>query len=244
MQEKPNHLDGYPTPHKSKLALSWNKLSVRGVGSTQEVLFHPDMGSYFAPWTLINAKKKAARLAADQAEAEGGAIRNGMVWEKGMGTPKKGQPGLRPGQRYLIKDFSGVLHPGEMMLVVGRPGSGCSTFLKSLAGLTRSYAGVDGEIRYGDVRYNSKEFRPYASLVCYSAEEDNHDPSLTVGRTMDFVTRNELVSERTRQHLGQSLADEEYRIQTKNELLDTFGISHTHDTKVGNQYIRGVSGEC
>lgn len=29
--------------------------------------------------------------------------------------------------------------PGEMLLVLGRPGSGCSTFLKALSGDTRGF---------------------------------------------------------------------------------------------------------
>lgn len=54
--------------------------------------------------------------------------------------------------RYLLRDFNGVVKSGEMMLVVGRPGSGTTTFLKTLASLTKGYAGVDGEILYGSMR--------------------------------------------------------------------------------------------
>jgi ATP-binding cassette subfamily G (WHITE) protein 2 (SNQ2) len=36
----------------------------------------------------------------------------------------------KPPVRTLINNFSGCLKPGEMMLVLGRPGAGCSTFLK------------------------------------------------------------------------------------------------------------------
>lgn len=37
-------------------------------------------------------------------------------------------------QRTILSDFDGYMKPGEMMLVLGRPGSGCSTLLKTLAG--------------------------------------------------------------------------------------------------------------
>jgi ABC-type multidrug transport system ATPase subunit len=40
---------------------------------------------------------------------------------------------------------------GEMLLVLGRPGSGCSTLLKSLCGLTDEYLGWQGEVRYNGV---------------------------------------------------------------------------------------------
>ena len=131
------------------------------------------------------------------------------------------------------------------MLVVGRPGSGCSTFLKTLAGLTGAYAGVDGEVLYGDTPANSKAFKPFSSLVCYSSEEDDHDPNLTVGRTLDFATRNLLVNRSVRPAGpdGLALSDEEYLAGKKTDLLQKFAIEHTHNTKVGNQYVRGVSGE-
>jgi ABC-type multidrug transport system ATPase subunit len=215
---------------------------VRGLGTADEYVFHTDMTSILAPWTTARAKKEAAKRASQRVEAEGGLPKEDMAWHKGMNMPSKAEPGLRPGQRYILKDFSGLLRPGEMMLVLGRPGSGCSTFLKTLSGLTGAYAGVEGEVKYGTLLSGSRDFKPYRSLVCYNSEEDDHDPNLTVGRTMDFATRNELVSKSARPVEAQALSDDEFRIETKNRLLDTFAIGHTHDTKVGNQYVRGVSG--
>jgi ATP-binding cassette, subfamily G (WHITE), member 2, PDR len=39
----------------------------------------------------------------------------------------------------ILRDFEGLVLPGEMLLVLGRPGSGCSTFLKALAGDTGGF---------------------------------------------------------------------------------------------------------
>ena len=36
----------------------------------------------------------------------------------------------------ILKDFNGLVKPGEMLLVLGRPGSGCSTLLKTMSGDT------------------------------------------------------------------------------------------------------------
>lgn len=36
--------------------------------------------------------------------------------------------------RQILKNFNGILESGELLVVLGRPGSGCSTFLKSLCG--------------------------------------------------------------------------------------------------------------
>lgn len=225
--------------HHAGLPLSWD-ISLRGVGGIDDIVFHPDLGSLLAPWTAIKAKKRAAQEAAKRAESEGGKANdpNVMAWVQGMAKPGKKEPGLHPGERYIVKDAFGTLQPGEMMLVVGRPGSGCSSLLKGLAGLTDAYAGTDGTVSYGSMAAGSKEFKPYRSLVCYSSEEDTHDPNLTVGRTMDFATRNELFSEQVRD--GDA---EDFRVATKTKLLNAFQIGHTAGTKVGDQYVRGVSGE-
>lgn len=46
---------------------------------------------------------------------------------------------LRTRQRRvdILHDLEGVVHSGEMLAVLGPPGSGCSTFLKTVAGDTR-----------------------------------------------------------------------------------------------------------
>lgn len=62
-------------------------------------------------------------------------------------------PALRLGRhkqtRVLLNDFSGVVKDGEMMLVLGRPGSGCSTFLKAISNNREGYADVEGDVSYG-----------------------------------------------------------------------------------------------
>ena len=36
--------------------------------------------------------------------------------------------------KQILRNFDGVLKSGEMLVVLGRPGSGCSTLLKSITG--------------------------------------------------------------------------------------------------------------
>lgn len=42
--------------------------------------------------------------------------------------------GFKSEPKTILAHFNGLVKSGEMLLVLGRPGSGCSTFLKSLAG--------------------------------------------------------------------------------------------------------------
>jgi ABC-type glutathione transport system ATPase component len=39
----------------------------------------------------------------------------------------------------ILRDLEGVIEQGELLLVLGPPGSGCSTFLKTLAGETAGF---------------------------------------------------------------------------------------------------------
>ncbi|OWZ67668.1 hypothetical protein AYX14_01471 [Cryptococcus neoformans] len=232
-------------PYKS-LPLAWEHLSVRGVGGLDNIEYGSSMVTILAPWLRRKYRKKAALLAAARSDLPGAEKGDGdvMVWRPGMPMPKKGEPGLRKGERYLLKDFSGVVKPGEMMLVVGRPGSGCSTFLKILAGHREGYAGVEGMVKYGALQ-PGKDFSPYKSEVIFNSEEDLHDPNLLVGHTMDFALQMCTPSRDSRlpeEPAGIGMSRKKYQDRTKWELLKTLGLTHTHDTKVGDQYVRGVSG--
>ncbi|KAI9697387.1 MAG: hypothetical protein M1836_004665 [Candelina mexicana] len=132
--------------------------------------------------------------------------------------------------RDLIHDFSGVIRNGEMMLVLGRPGAGCSTFLRTIANNRDSYAGVSGEVLYGGISAEEQAKR-YRGEVIYNPEVDQHMPQLNVWQTLQFALLNKT---RKNEH-------GEVPIVIK-ALLKMFGITHTKYTAVGNEYVPGVSG--
>ncbi|KAK0655003.1 ABC-2 type transporter-domain-containing protein [Cercophora newfieldiana] len=146
-------------------------------------------------------------------------------------------PGLRVGRkggeqklRTLINDFTGVVKHGEMMLVLGRPGSGCSTFLRVIANSREGYAAVEGEVSYSGISAEEVH-KHYRGQVVYNAEDDEHLPTLTVGQTLKFSLLN-----KTKKHFR---GDLELIVEG---LLKMFRIQHTFHTLVGNGYVRGVSG--
>lgn len=53
-----------------------------------------------------------------------------------------------PSPKTILYKNSGSLKPGEMCLVLGRPGSGCSTFLKSITNQRDSFLEVNGNVEY------------------------------------------------------------------------------------------------
>ncbi|KAL2131391.1 hypothetical protein VTI74DRAFT_5147 [Chaetomium olivicolor] len=143
-------------------------------------------------------------------------------------------PGLRIGHggelRTLLNDFTGVVRHGEMMLVLGRPGSGCSTFLKVIANNREGYASVEGDVSYSGISADEARKR-YRGEVVYNGEDDQHLPTLTVGQTLKFSLLN-----KTRKNLRDDVG------VIIDALLRMFAIKHTENTIVGNAYIRGVSG--
>lgn len=189
-------------------------------------------------------RKRTALLSAARSDLPGAEKGDDdvMTWRPGMRTSKKDEPGLRKGERYLLKNFSGVVKSGELMLVLGRPGSGCSTFLKVLAGHRDGYAGVEGDVNTARC-CPAKTFVHTKAKSFFISEEDLHDPNLLVGHTMDFALRMCAPSRDSRlseNPAGNGMGRKEYQDKTKWELLEMLGLTHIHDTKVGDQYIRGI----
>ncbi|KAH7271712.1 hypothetical protein B0J15DRAFT_509767 [Fusarium solani] len=142
----------------------------------------------------------------------------------------------KPPLKAILDNSHGCVKPGEMLLVLGRPGSGCTTLLNMIANHRRGYASVSGDVHYGSM--TAEEAKNYRGQIVMNTEEELFFPSLTVGQTMDFATRLKVPFQ-----LPDGVTSaEEMRVETRDFLLQSMGIEHTHDTKVGNAFIRGVSG--
>ncbi|KAJ5751819.1 hypothetical protein N7520_008736 [Penicillium odoratum] len=141
----------------------------------------------------------------------------------------------KPPQKNIIVNSHGCVKPGEMLLVLGRPGSGCTTLLKLLANRRGGYT-VNGDVHFGTMDH--KEAEPYRGQIVMNTEEEIFFPTLTVGDTMDFATKNKVSFNRP----SDLPTAKDYRLDMKDFLLESLGISHTANTKVGNEYVRGVSG--
>lgn len=73
--------------------------------------------------------------------------------------------------------------------------------------------------------------------VVYQAETDIHFPQLTVGQTLMFAALG-----RTPKNRLPGVSRQEYARHVRDAVMAVFGISHTINTRVGNDYVRGVSG--
>lgn len=90
-----------------------------------------------------------------------------------------------------------------MVLVVGRPGSGCAvwlpynlrvlttvrsctTFLKTITNRRGGYMSVEGDVSYGGISA-AEMLAKYAGEVVYNQEDDVHHATLTVAQTIMFA---------------------------------------------------------
>ncbi|KAL9053250.1 MAG: hypothetical protein Q9206_004009 [Seirophora lacunosa] len=136
----------------------------------------------------------------------------------------------------ILHNFRGVVKPGEMCLVLGKPGSGCTSFLKVIANQRYGYTHVGGEVLYGP--YEAEAFaKRFQGEAVYNLEDDVHHPTLTVGQTLGFALDVKTPGKRPRGWTKQDFKDEVLDL-----LLKMFNIEHTRNTIVGNQFVRGVSG--
>ncbi|KAJ7928748.1 hypothetical protein B0H13DRAFT_2181709 [Mycena leptocephala] len=215
-----------------------------------DVTLSPGDGPFDLEKTLKFIQKKIADAEIEEREL-------GVVFEDlqvvGLGASASYQPTLgstlnplsifekintlrHPPLRNILEGFSGVVRPGEMLLVLGRPGSGCSTLLKTLANQTDEYKSVSGAVHYDSL--TPDEIRAhYRGDVQYCPEDDVHFPTLTVEQTLRFATRL-----RAPQAKARFQGRDEYIDSMVEILLTIFGLRHVRGTQVGDNAIRGVSG--
>ncbi|KAG6897004.1 hypothetical protein C0992_004715 [Termitomyces sp. T32_za158] len=140
-----------------------------------------------------------------------------------------------PPVRSILSGFEGVVKPGEMLLVLGRPGSGCTTFLKTMANLREEYHAVNGEVHYDSLSPADIK-NHYRGDVQYCPEDDVHFPSLSVEQTLKFAAKTRAPHVR----IGGSRSV--YNNQITDVLTTLFGLRHARKTPVGDAVIRGISG--
>ncbi|GIZ44791.1 hypothetical protein CKM354_000797800 [Cercospora kikuchii] len=141
-------------------------------------------------------------------------------------------------QRFpILHKMEGLLHEGEMLCVLGPPGSGCSTLLKTIAGETYGFnVSTEAEINYHGIDAKTMH-TSYRGEAIYTAEQDEHLPSMTVADTLFFAAMA-----RTPYSLPKGVDRKRYATHLRDVIMAMFGISHTKDTKVGSDFVRGVSG--
>ncbi|KAK3823213.1 MAG: ABC-2 type transporter-domain-containing protein [Benniella sp.] len=160
---------------------------------------------------------------------------NPYFWAKKAFSKKEAAP--KTITRTILHPMNGFCKDGEMILVLGRPGAGCSTLLRVLANDRKNYKSVDGEVTYGP--FSSEEIaQHHRGEVLYNQEDDFHYPTLTVRQTLTTALKTKTP--------GKRLPEQAHKKQFVEEFLDVltkmYGLTKQVETVVGNAFIRGISG--
>jgi ATP-binding cassette subfamily G (WHITE) protein 2 (PDR) len=137
----------------------------------------------------------------------------------------------------ILRNFEGLIRPSEMVCVLGPPGSGCTTLLKTIAGETHGLKISDeSKLNYNGIL--PKTLRSmFRGEAIYTAEVDVHYPMLSVGTTLYFAALA-----RAPYSLPSGISREQYAAHMRDVVMSQLGISHIRTTRVGNDFVRGVSG--
>ncbi|KAH0429411.1 ABC-2 type transporter [Colletotrichum camelliae] len=137
----------------------------------------------------------------------------------------------------ILHNFDGLLNSGELLIVLGRPGSGCSTLLKTMTGELHGLSlGHDSVIHYNGIP-QKRMVKEFKGETVYNQEVDKHFPHLTVGQTLEFAAAVRTPSKRL-----QGMTRDEMSKKAAQIVMAVCGLSYTYNTKVGNDFVRGVSG--
>jgi ATP-binding cassette, subfamily G (WHITE), member 2, PDR len=90
-------------------------------------------------------------------------------------------------KRHILRNFDGLIKSGKMLIVLGRPGSGYSTFLKIVCGeLHRLLVHKESVIHYNGIPME-RMHKQFKGECVYNQEVDKHFPHLTAGQTLEFT---------------------------------------------------------
>ncbi|EGG18232.1 ABC transporter G family protein [Cavenderia fasciculata] len=128
----------------------------------------------------------------------------------------------------ILKDLNFFLKPGTLTLLLGTPGCGKTTLMKTLANQNHN------ETISGTLRFNGKPANDLTHHrdVCYVVQEDLHMPSLSVKETLQFSADLQMNEKTTKDEKKKHI----------DQLLQILQLEKQADTVVGNQFLRGISG--
>ncbi|GMM33517.1 hypothetical protein DASC09_008420 [Saccharomycopsis crataegensis] len=149
--------------------------------------------------------------------------------------------GNRKPTKRILNNINGIVKAGEMCLLLGRPGAGCSTLLKNIAGEGMDqYFSTIGEISFDGISLNEM-LKTHKNDFIYNPELDVHFPHLTVHQTLKFAVGCKVPQVRVAVVPGEISTDQ--YVNFKVDMIATlFGLRHAYDTKVGNDFVHGISG--
>ncbi|RAH61989.1 ABC multidrug transporter [Aspergillus piperis CBS 112811] len=133
----------------------------------------------------------------------------------------------RKSPKSIVRNLNGVISNGELLLILGRPGAGCSTVAKTLCGkLDGLKLDPESVFHYHGIPHQ-QTLENVKRAILYNYGTDKHFSHLTVGRTLEFAASIRAPTERL-----QGITRTEYAKAITKVVVAVFGLSHTYSTKV------------
>ncbi|KAL8257152.1 hypothetical protein R6Q59_029193 [Mikania micrantha] len=130
-------------------------------------------------------------------------------------------------ERTILSGITGMVHPGELLAVLGPSGSGKSTLLNALAGR------LPEQCFTGKVLANGRKLsKSVLKRTGFVTQDDVLYPHLSVRETLIFCALL---------RLPESLSRREKTV-VADAVIAELGLSKCANTIIGNTFIRGVSG--
>ncbi|GLA65890.1 hypothetical protein AtubIFM56815_009691, partial [Aspergillus tubingensis] len=133
----------------------------------------------------------------------------------------------RKSPKSIVRNLNGVISNGELLLILGRPGAGCSTVAKTLCGkLDGLKLDPESVFHYHGIPHQQTPENVKRAIL-YNYGTDKHFSHVTVGQTLEFAASIRAPTERL-----QGITRTEYAKAITKVVVAVFGLSHTYTTKV------------
>ena len=139
---------------------------------------------------------------------------------------------------HALTNITGLLHSGEICLVLGSNDESKSTLLRALSGRLSKQDEQSGTIALnGMPMVQSSGYQQGWRRLCpyVGPSDQDHAPVLTVRETFDFARRCTAAS-------SAATAPGEVIEHDVHKLMVGLGLDHVADTVVGDENLRGISG--
>jgi ABC-type multidrug transport system ATPase subunit/ABC-type multidrug transport system permease subunit len=136
--------------------------------------------------------------------------------------------GKKMTHKTILDDLSGQVPSSRLLAVMGPTGSGKTSLINALAGRLQIGGTLEGEILVN----GQPRGRAFRSISAYVMQDDILFSNLTVKETFTFAANMRLPAD----------VSHETKSALVTQIITELGLSKAENTRIGNEFFRGVSG--
>ncbi|GAA5993865.1 hypothetical protein JCM5350_006822 [Sporobolomyces pararoseus] len=151
-------------------------------------------------------------------------------------------------EKLLIDQVEGIVHQGELLLVLGPPTSNASVLVRGLSCCTELPLSESSQLDFGQLPPSAAqrptlatltERRPHniRSSIVHMDDRDVHFAALSLRSTLLPVSHS-----KTPRHRQDGSTRQQWAQERMQSVADDLGLGHALDTPAGNPMVRGLSG--